>query len=63
MRGTALRQDFLATALKWVSNDDVGNYMSRHRHDDNINELKTILILSLNGYQEYLPVSKKKCRG
>lgn len=41
VRGTALRQDFLATALKWVSNDDVGNYMSRHRHDDNINELKT----------------------
>lgn len=41
VKGSALRQDFLSTALKWVSDDNVGEYMSRHRHDDNINELKT----------------------
>ncbi len=41
VRGSALRQDFLATALEWVSRNNVGDYMSRHRHDDNISELKT----------------------
>lgn len=41
VRGSALRQDFLATALEWVSKDKVGDYMSRHRHDDNIHEIKT----------------------
>lgn len=37
--GSALRQDFLRTALKWVSKDNVDAYMSQHRYDDNINEL------------------------
>ncbi|GAA5110293.1 HNH endonuclease family protein [Bartonella jaculi] len=41
VRGSALRQDFLATALEWVSHNNVGDYMSRHRHDNNISELKT----------------------
>ena len=40
IKGNANRQDFLKTALDWVSNGNIGDYMSRHRHDDNINELK-----------------------
>jgi Protein of unknown function DUF262/HNH endonuclease len=39
--GSANRQDFLETALEWVSKDNIGDYMSRHRYDTNINELKT----------------------
>ena len=38
--GSANRQDFLATALDWVSRGNVGDYMSRHRYDNNIDELK-----------------------
>ncbi|HEW78952.1 MAG TPA: DUF262 domain-containing protein [Phycisphaerales bacterium] len=40
IKGSANRQDFLKTALNWVSKGNIGDYMSRHRHDDNINELK-----------------------
>ena len=39
--GSALRQDFLACALDWVSKGNVSEYMSRHRKHDNIKELKT----------------------
>jgi hypothetical protein len=39
--GTALRQDFLACALDWVSKGNVSDYMSRNRKHDNIKELKT----------------------
>ncbi|MEY2761773.1 MAG: hypothetical protein RLZZ96_1673 [Bacteroidota bacterium] len=39
--GSALRQDFLACALEWVSKGNVSDYMSRHRKLENINELKT----------------------
>lgn len=39
--GSANRQDFLETALEWVSRDNIGDYMSKHRYDTNINELKT----------------------
>lgn len=41
INGVVNRQDFLACALNWVSKDNVEDYMSKHRHDNNINELKT----------------------
>jgi len=41
IKGSANRQDFLNRALDWVSKGNIGDYMSRHRYDNNINELKT----------------------
>lgn len=38
--GDVKRQDYLKTALEWVSKGHIDEYMSRHRYDDNINELK-----------------------
>ena len=38
--GSANRQDFLERALQWVSKGNVSEYMSRHRNDNNIIELK-----------------------
>lgn len=38
--GSANRQEFLERALEWVSKNNVGDYMSRHRFDTNITELK-----------------------
>jgi hypothetical protein len=38
--GCANRQDFLERALEWVSKDGIVPYMSLHRYDNNINELK-----------------------
>ncbi len=40
IKGSANRQDFLECALDWVSKGNIGDYMSRHRSDKNINELK-----------------------
>jgi hypothetical protein len=37
--GSANRQDYLERALEWVSKDNVGDYMSRHRFETNITEL------------------------
>ena len=38
--GSANRQDFLERALEWVSKEKVGDYMSQHRFETNITELK-----------------------
>jgi 5-methylcytosine-specific restriction endonuclease McrA len=38
--GSANRQDFLERALEWVSKDKIDDYMSFHRFDKNITELK-----------------------
>lgn len=39
--GSPLRQDILRTALDWVSKGNIDAYMSQHRYDNNIIELKT----------------------
>jgi hypothetical protein len=44
VRGAVNRQDYWARALEWVSGSkgvSVGEYMSSHRHEENINEVKT----------------------
>ncbi len=38
--GSANRQEFLECALDWVSKGNIGDYMSKHRKDKNIDELK-----------------------
>lgn len=40
IRGSANRQDFLECALDWVSQGKIDDYMSKHRKDKNIKELK-----------------------
>jgi hypothetical protein len=40
INASAIRQGFLEEALNWISDDNVDNYMSLHRHDTNIDELK-----------------------
>ena len=40
IKGSANRQEFLECALDWVSKGNIGDYMSRHRFDKNITELK-----------------------
>lgn len=39
--GNVNRQDYLRTALEWVSKGHIDEYMSLHRYDNNINELQT----------------------
>lgn len=38
--GSEKRQEFLERALDWVSKGNIGDYMSRHRFEKNITELK-----------------------
>jgi len=40
IKGSVNRQDFLERALDWVSKGKIGDYMSSHRYDKDINELK-----------------------
>ena len=40
IKGSANRQDFLERALDWVSRGKIGEYMSQHRHENGINELR-----------------------
>ena len=39
--GSPIRQEYLETALSWINNGNVEEYMSIHQHDPNANELWT----------------------
>ena len=41
IKGDINRQEYLETALNWVSKGHIDSYMSQHRYDTNINELKS----------------------
>ena len=33
LNGSSIRQDYLETAIKWISNDAIEDYMGKHQHD------------------------------
>jgi len=40
LNGTAIRQDYLETAIKWISDGDIEGYMAKHQHDADAKELE-----------------------
>ena len=39
MSGNCIRQEYLETAISWINEDKVSEYMSAHQHDSNADEL------------------------
>jgi hypothetical protein len=39
MTGSPIRQDYLETAIEWINDSKVDEYMRDHQHDNNANEL------------------------
>ena len=37
--GSPIRQEYLETALSWINDDKIEDYMTRHQHDTNADEL------------------------
>lgn len=37
--GSPIRQDYLETTIKWISNDDIKGYMATNHHEPNANEI------------------------
>jgi hypothetical protein len=39
LKGSSIRQEYLETAIKWISKGEIEKYMAKHQHDSNANEL------------------------
>lgn len=63
--GNANRQDILHTALVWVSKgeENVGGYMSQHRYEKNIDELKTYFDTVIDWTKNIFGEPKGEMRG
>lgn len=62
IKGQVNRQDFWHCALKWVSKGNVKDYMSRHRYDTSINEVKVYFNSVIDWVSTvFLDVEKEMC--
>ena len=39
LNGSAIRQDYLETVIRWISNDEIERYMAENQHEPNANEI------------------------
>ncbi len=65
IKGNANRQDILHEALVWVSKgeDNVGGYMSQHRYENSIDELKTYFDTVIEWAKTLFGEPKSEMRG
>lgn len=63
INGTADRQDYWERALQWVSKNNVGDYMSKHRHDTDISEVKTYFNAVIDWVSGVFPNVDKEMKG
>lgn len=66
MKGSTIRQEYLETVLKWISGKDnmtIEDYMSKHQHDADANELWIYFQNVINWIQVMFPVYRKEMCG
>jgi hypothetical protein len=63
LTGTANRQDYLQTAIKWISNDNIEIYMANHQNDANATELYTYIQKVLSWIKITFPKYRKEMKG
>jgi hypothetical protein len=63
VNGSAIRQDYLETAIDWMNNGKIEEYMSLHQHDENANNLWTYFQNVIAWIQEVFPTYRKEMKG
>lgn len=63
MNGSPIRQDYLESALKWISGGQIEEYMSKHQHDDDASELWQYFQEVIAWVQRIFPNYRKEMKG
>ena len=63
LTGSPIRQDYLETAIGWLSNDDIEEYMAVHQHNPNANELRLYYAAVINWIKAVFPKYRKEMKG
>lgn len=63
VNGTPIRQEYLETALEWLSPGKIEHYMAAHQHDQNANELWTYFQNVINWANLTFPHYRKEMKG
>lgn len=63
LSGRANRQEFLETAVRWLSGNDIRKYMADHQHASNANELWLYFQGVINWVKATFPKYRKEMKG
>ena len=62
LSGVAIRQEYLETSIDWISKGKIENYMSKHQHDPNANELWLYFQSVINWVKVTFPKWRKEMK-
>jgi hypothetical protein len=63
LTGSAIRQDYLETAISWLSNDNIEQYMAENQNKPNANELWLYFNSLINWIKLYFQNISKEMKG
>jgi hypothetical protein len=63
LTGVAIRQEYLETAINWISGGNIAQYMSKHQQDANANELWLHFQAVISWVKVVFPTYRKEMKG
>ena len=63
MNGSPIRQDYLETAISWLSNDNIEQYMAENQHKPNASELWLYFTSLMTWIKVVFPKYRKEMKG
>jgi len=63
LTGSPIRQEYLETALSWINNGEVADYMAKHQHDKNADELWEYFQSVIAWVRKTFPEHRKEMAG
>ncbi len=63
LNGTPIRQDYFETTIKWISNDNIEDYMAKQQHEPNANDLWLYFQSVINWVKAVFPKYRKEMKG
>jgi len=63
LKGSSIRQEYLETAISWISNGEIEAYMAKNQHEPNANELWLYFQNVINWIKVVFPKYRKEMKG
>jgi len=63
LNGSAIRQEYLETAIDWISGGNIESYMSKNQHEPNANELWLYFQSVINWVKAVFPKYRREMKG
>lgn len=63
LTGTPIRQDYLETVIRWLSNDDIEGHMAENQHKSNANSLWLYFQSVIAWVQATFPIYRREMKG